>query len=218
MVKSHQIKFENARNPSDARHHCPNHTSVLMEVDCVFSLLAAKIDTGMHVLPALSDVVYHCPPSGIEELARSEMAWFYPRLVLFVLFFCFFFFFFFFFLLFFSFSFLFFFAAGDEDTLPSWECIKVIDTMKSAITRVRVSWLRRQRCYRGCVCRVSLPERQHDSPHPHPHHPIPENRRDREVRTPIILWGALEQSPGVWETSLWTKNTCDNSIRVSQFE
>ena len=94
MVKSHQIKFENARNPSDARHHCPNHTSVLMEVDCVFSLLAAKIDTGMHVLPALSDVVYHCPPSGVEELARSEMAWFYPRLVLFVLFFCFFFFFF----------------------------------------------------------------------------------------------------------------------------
>lgn len=109
-----------------------------MEVGCVFSLLAAKIDTGMHVLPALSDVVYHWPPSGGEELARSEMAWFYPRLVLFVLFFC---------------SF-FFFAAGDEDTLPSWECIKVIDTMKSAITRVRISWLRRQRCYRGCVCAV----------------------------------------------------------------
>ena len=101
MVKSHQIKFENARNPSDARHHCPNHTSVLMEVDCVFSLLAAKIDTGMHVLPALSDVVYHCPPSGIEELARSEMAWFYPRLVLFL--FCFVFLLFFF--LFFSFLF-----------------------------------------------------------------------------------------------------------------
>ena len=59
-----------------------------MEVGCVFSLLAAKIDTGMHVLPALSDVVYHWPPSGGEELARSEMAWFYPRLVLFVLFFC----------------------------------------------------------------------------------------------------------------------------------